>query len=93
MTRERLTGVGHVEVTAGRIPIDWPPGQFDAVVLSEVLYYLEPDDVRACLDRAAAGTRTGAELVAVHFREPVADHALLGDEVHALDRDACGVDA
>jgi SAM-dependent methyltransferase len=84
VTRERLRGADHVVVEQGRIPTDWPDGRFDAIVLSEVLYYLEPGDVRACLDRAATSTHAGAELVAVHFREPVADHALLGDEVHAL---------
>jgi SAM-dependent methyltransferase len=83
-TRRRLTGVAPAAVEQGRIPADWPDGTFDAVILSEVLYYLEPDDVVRCLDRAAAGSRLGAELVAVHYREPVDDHALLGDEVHAL---------
>jgi SAM-dependent methyltransferase len=84
VTCRRLADRGNVRVRQGRIPVDWPDGTFDAVVLSEVLYYLEPADVRACLDRAATSTRPGAELVAVHYREPVADHALLGDEVHAL---------
>jgi len=84
VTERRLAGAGHVVVEQGQIPTDWPDGTFDVVILSEVLYYLEPDDVRTCLDRAATSSHAGAELVAVHFREPVADHALLGDQVHAL---------
>ena len=32
-----------LRVEQGRIPDDWPDEPFDAVVLSEVLYYLEPD--------------------------------------------------
>lgn len=84
VTRARIEGLEHVEVRQGAIPDDWPEGSFDAVVMSELLYYLDPDGVRAALDRAASCTGPGAELVAVHFREPVAEHALLGDEVHAL---------
>ena len=84
VTRERVAGIGGVRVEVGEIPRDWPDDELDAVVLSEVLYYLEPDDVRAVLDRAAASTSVGSELVAVHYREPVAEHALLGDQVHDL---------
>jgi SAM-dependent methyltransferase len=84
VTRERVVGIDGVRVEVGEIPRDWPDDRFDAVVLSEVLYYLEPDGVQAALDRAAESTRAGAELVAVHYRAFVAEHALLGDEVHAL---------
>jgi SAM-dependent methyltransferase len=84
VTRERVRRMPQVTVAEGRIPDDWPDVAFDAIVLSEVLYYLEPADVRACLDRAAASTGRDAELVAVHYREPVAEHALLGDAVHSM---------
>jgi len=84
VTRARLADRSHVDVRQGAIPTDWPSGSFDAVVMSEVLYYLDPDGVSESLERAAACTAAGAELVTVHFREPVAEHALLGDEVHAI---------
>jgi SAM-dependent methyltransferase len=84
VTRERVRDLPHVRVEQGQIPDDWPHEELDAVILSEVLYYLEPEGVVTALDRAAAATHAGGELVAVHYREPVAEHALLGDEVHAL---------
>ncbi len=84
VTRARVADINGVSVEVGEIPEDWPEVDLDAVVLSEVLYYLEPDDVRAALDRAAASTSVGGELVAVHYRAPVAEHALLGDQVHEL---------
>lgn len=84
VTRRRVGDRRNVTVSEGRIPADWPDDTFDAVVLSEVLYYLEERDVWACLDLAAASTSPGGELVAVHFREPVAEHALRGDAVHAI---------
>jgi SAM-dependent methyltransferase len=76
-----------LRIEQGRIPDDWPDETLDAVVLSEVLYYLDPADVIESLDQAASVTAPGAELVAVHYRERVADHALLGDQVHALIRE------
>jgi SAM-dependent methyltransferase len=84
VTRARLEGNDHVNVRVGAIPTDWADGPFDAIVVSEVLYYLDPAGVRECLDGAADSGTPRAELVAVHFREPVAEHALLGVEVHAI---------
>jgi SAM-dependent methyltransferase len=87
VTRERVAGIDGVRVEVGEIPGDWPDEQFEAIVLSEVLYYLEPADVADALDRAAASTSAGGELVAVHYREPVAEHTLLGDQVHEIVND------
>ncbi len=84
VTRRHVAELPCVRVEQGAIPEDWPDGRFDAIVFSEVLYYLEPADVVQTLDRAAGSSTTGAELVAVHYREPVREHTLLGDEVHAL---------
>jgi SAM-dependent methyltransferase len=84
VTSARVDEMAHVTVTKGRLPTDWPDATFTAVILSEVLYYLDPRQVRECLDRAAATVPAGGELVAVHFREPVVEHALLGDAVHDL---------
>lgn len=84
VTRQRVEALPHVAVRQGTIPDDWPDATFDLVVLSEVLYYLDAAGVSACLDRAAASTVGDAELVAVHFREPVVEHTLSGDAVHDL---------
>lgn len=70
----------HVELRQGAVPADWPEEHFDLVVLSEVGYYLDRDDCRELMRRA---TRTAGEIVAVHWRHPVADYPLSGDEVHA----------
>jgi SAM-dependent methyltransferase len=87
VTRARVAALRHVRVEQAPIPAHWPGESFDLVVLSEVLYYLTEDDVRTCLDLAAGSTAPGGELVAVHYRMPVDEHALLGDDVHALIRE------
>jgi len=84
VARARLAPVEGVTVEQARIPEDWPDIRFDLIVLSEFLYYLEPADVVDALDRAAQSVEREAELVAVHYRQPVPEHALLGDEVHRI---------
>lgn len=84
VTRRRIGDTPKATVSTGRIPDDWPDGTFDLIVLSEVLYYLDAADVRRCIDLAVASLERDGELVAVHYRVPVAEHALLGDEVHDL---------
>jgi trans-aconitate methyltransferase len=89
-TRRRCAGLPHVEVRRGRIPSDWPEGTFELLVLSEVLYYLDDDELAAVLTRAATGLAPGGDLVAVHYRVEVAEHARPGDEVHAALRQTFG---
>jgi predicted TPR repeat methyltransferase len=86
------------------IPEDFPAGDFDLTIASEVLYYLDAPALEDTISRIR-GT-----LVAVHWRGPTERYPFTGDEVHhrlthhfgasaysawtdeyALDRwDACG---
>lgn len=70
---------GNVSLIQGGVPQDWPEGRFDLVVLSEVAYYLDLESCRLLGRRAVGGAE---ELVAVHWRHPVDDYPLSGDEVH-----------
>ncbi len=72
---------GHVRLVQGAVPTDWPEGRYDLILLSEVAYYLDDHDLDALLelvDRDLAG-----DLVACHWRHPVADYPQTGDAVHA----------
>jgi hypothetical protein len=82
-TRTRLAGRSHVLVEQRAIPADWPAGGFDLVVLSEVGYYLDPLDLGRLARSAVAALEPAGDLVAVHWRHPVADYPLGGDAVHA----------
>ena len=73
----------NVRLRLGAVPEDWPEGRFDVVVLSEVGYYLEPDE---CTKLAGLAFDTADEVLAVHWRHPVADYPLSGDAVHDLLR-------
>jgi SAM-dependent methyltransferase len=72
-----------VTVRAARMPQDWPDESFDLVVLSELGYYFDDADLAGLLSRLTASLEAGGDLVAVHWRWPVAEHARTGDEVHA----------
>jgi Nodulation protein S (NodS) len=80
---ERTAAHPHVQVQQRAIPQDWPEGQFDLIVLSEILYYFAGPDLDHVLNLAAAALQPGATLLAVHWRHPVAEHPRSGDNVHA----------
>ena len=79
----RLAGLPHVTVEQAQMPGDWPAGPFDLVVLSELGYYFDDAELDELLGRAVASLEPGGDLVAVHWRWPVAEHVRGGDEVHA----------
>jgi trans-aconitate methyltransferase len=80
--RNRLARYNNVTVDSWTLP-DWPAGPFDLIVLSEVGYYLDTDDLAAMLDSAVASLEPAGDLVAVHWRHPVEDYPQTGDAVHA----------
>ncbi|MBC2637999.1 MULTISPECIES: class I SAM-dependent methyltransferase [unclassified Rhodococcus (in: high G+C Gram-positive bacteria)] len=83
--RHRLEEQGvadRVELGRSSLLDPWPPGTFDLVVLSEVLYYLTPDDLAATLERAVGALEEGGTLVAVHWQHPVPEYPQTGRAVH-----------
>jgi hypothetical protein len=72
---------------------DWPTEDFDLVVLSEVAYYFDAESLRAVLDRECPRLATGATLVAAHWRHPVEDYPLTGDEANFVIAGTTGLQA
>ena len=93
-TAERLECAGCApQVTLERGSLDgaWPTTDFDLIVLSEVAYYLDAASLRAVLDRECPLLATGATVVAAHWRHPVEDYPLTGDEANFIVRDTVGL--
>ena len=83
--KDRVAGRDNVTVRRLVLPGEWPDGPWDLVVLSELGYYFDDDDLARLLDRAAETAAAGATLVAVHWRGAT-DYPLSGDAVHqAID--------
>jgi LmbE family N-acetylglucosaminyl deacetylase len=78
----RLTGVFNVELRQLQIPRDWPTGQFDLIVLSELGYYCGDGDLDLLIQSAVGSLTPRGVLVACHWRHPVQEYPLGGDEVH-----------
>jgi SAM-dependent methyltransferase len=80
--RVRAAGLPGVRVEQRVIPGDWPPGSFDLIVLSELLYYFDDADLGQVLGLGIGSLRPGGQILAVHWRHPAPDHPRTGDEVH-----------
>jgi LmbE family N-acetylglucosaminyl deacetylase/SAM-dependent methyltransferase len=91
--RERLRAEPHVTVIRAAAPDDWPTGEFDTIVVSEVGYYLTAADLRRFIDRAAASLSADGCVVACHWRHPVSDYPLTGDDVHGILHEHSGWEA
>ncbi|WP_270354241.1 bifunctional PIG-L family deacetylase/class I SAM-dependent methyltransferase [Microbacterium testaceum] len=81
--RLRLAAQAHVELRRALLPQQWPQGAFDLIVLSEVAYYWGAADLERGLAAAVAALDPDGHVVACHWRHPVAEYPLTGDEVHA----------
>ena len=62
-----------------RIPDEWPPGTFDLILFSEVLYYLDEPTLRITAGKAMAALRPGGCVVMVHYLG-LTDYPLSGDD-------------
>lgn len=82
LARERLsaTNAADVEVGVGRVPGDWPSGQFDLVVLSEIAYYFA--DLSRLKSRLVDSLADDGVLVACHWRHRATDHPHDAETVH-----------
>jgi SAM-dependent methyltransferase len=82
LARRHLRGVRNVDLLRASFPEEIPPGSWDLIVCSEILYYLQPQ----ALDEAVGWIKTqlacGASLLAVSWRGVGREEPLLGDEVH-----------
>lgn len=79
----RLEPFECAQAERGTVPEQWPDGDFDLIVLSELLYYLDAEERAWLLKAALRSLVDGGHLVAVHWRHHVPEHAAEADEVHA----------
>ena len=82
LARRHLRGARNVDLLRASFPEETPPGSWDLIVCSEILYYLhEP-----ALDEAVSWLKTqlvySASVLAVSWRGVGREEPLLGDEVH-----------
>ena len=81
--RERLRDHAQVAFERRSVPDQWPEGQFDLIVLSEMAYYLDQAALEQLVERAEESLIPAGTLLAVHWRHPVTDYPLSAEQVHA----------
>jgi SAM-dependent methyltransferase len=79
--RRRLKSVANVELQSLGIPGEWPTGDFDLIVLSEIGYYFAAESFARLVGRIETSLASGGDLVAVHWRGAT-DYPASGDTVH-----------
>jgi cyclopropane fatty-acyl-phospholipid synthase-like methyltransferase len=65
--RARCAGLANVEIARMHVPDTWPDRMFDLIVLSEILYYLSPDDIARIASCARSSLLPGGAVVLVHY--------------------------
>ncbi len=64
------------------VPKEFPLETFDLIVLSEVGYYLNMEDLHILAKKITDHLELGGQLIMVHWTPFVHDYPLTGDEVH-----------
>ncbi|GAA3978631.1 class I SAM-dependent DNA methyltransferase [Hymenobacter antarcticus] len=80
--RDRCVDLPQVDLRLMRVPEEFPPRQFDLILLSEVGYYWNDADLARAAQQCVTGLKTGGQLLLVHWTPPVHDYPLTGDDVH-----------
>jgi len=80
--QQRCAGLPQVEIKKMQVPHEFPAGEFDLILVSEVGYYLSPADLARTADQMLAALPPGGQLLLVHWTPVVPDYPQTGDEVH-----------
>ena len=84
LAKQRLQQHRHVEVIQGIIPQDLPQQKFDLIVLSEVLYYLDPTSLLQVIEWLNTALNPNGSILACHWLKPIQYFSMNGQAVHAL---------
>ena len=79
-TQRRVARFPNVSVTLAQIPIAWPTGSFDLIVISEVGYYCH--DLDSLSLRINGSLSADGIVLACHWRHPAEKHVHTAEAVH-----------
>jgi len=77
--RRRCAALPHVRFEQAALPDHVPPGPFDLIMLSELLYYFAAPTMPRVAEAVHAMARPGNDIVLVHWLGPTPDYPLDGD--------------
>ena len=78
LAHQNLAGIGNVDLLRASFPEDTPPGSWELIVCSEILYYLQPPQLHEAIGWIKAQLGYGASVVVVRLARHWARRALHG---------------
>jgi len=81
--KTRCAGLANVIFENRRLPQGWPDQKFDLIVISEVLYFLSPADIRLLAQLTTASLPPGGQALLVNYTETI-DEPCSGNEAADL---------
>ena len=86
LARERTSGCPNVRIARHTLPADWPhaEGPFDLIVLSEVGYFLQRDDMQRVAECCMSSLDAGGTLVACDWRPDFTQRSLSTADVQGM---------
>ncbi len=78
--RVRCAGLAHVDFALSALPDVAPAGPFDLIILSEVLYYFDRNELARLAAALKVTMAPECTLMLVHWLGPTPDYPLDGDE-------------
>ncbi|MCY7345249.1 MAG: class I SAM-dependent methyltransferase [Pyrinomonadaceae bacterium] len=78
----RCANLPNVRLEIRRMPNEFPVETFDLILISEVGYYLAPEDWQTAMNEVFAHLNDGGQVALVHWTPPVDDYPQTGDAVH-----------
>ncbi len=84
LARQRLKAQLHVGIQQKRIPQQCPEEKFDLIVISEIAYYLNENELLQLIEWAQRSLNDTGTLLCCHWRYPIDGFSLNGNLVHQL---------
>jgi SAM-dependent methyltransferase len=81
--------LGNVKIARMRVPAQWPAARFDLILLSEVLYFLSPEEIRTTARKALGSLSSGGKILLVNWLGET-DYPCGGDEATSVFLSAAG---
>ena len=79
---ERCKNLPQIDFQKMSVPQEFADDTFDLILISEVGYYLSPEDWQTAMEKSFAQLAEKGQIVLVHWLPPVHDYPQTGDEVH-----------
>src|SRR5690606_11765020 len=82
LAQQRLQVYPHVQVLQCIVPDELPKQKFQLIVVSEILYYLNPTALQQVLTWLHTALEPGGCILSCHWRAPISGFTLNGEDVH-----------